>query len=109
MDISFEDKDKELYYDEHIEILIKNPNLPLFLLNEISHNPDLVQGIRETLRYDQLRERHLPGNMQRSCRDYGIKKDDTATAHDHHRFNAQSFPFAARDVIKMMMPAGRRQ
>ena len=44
-DISFKDKIRK-FFDEHIEILIKNPKLPIFLLNEISHNPDLVEGIR---------------------------------------------------------------
>jgi len=37
-DISFKEKIK-LFLDQHIDFLIKNPKLPMFLLNEMAVNP----------------------------------------------------------------------
>jgi len=100
-DISFKDKIRK-FFDEHIEILIKNPRLPIFLLNEISHNPDLVQGIRETLPYDQLRSVVFRKHAK-ELKGYGIKKDDMPQLM-MTVVSLSVFPFAARDVIKMMIP-----
>ena len=100
-DISFKDKIRK-FFDEHIEILIKNPKLPLFLLNEISHNPDLVNGIRETLPYDQLRSVVFQKHAK-ELKGYGIKKDDMPQLM-MTVVSLSVFPFAARDVIKMMIP-----
>ncbi|MCU0377852.1 MAG: TetR/AcrR family transcriptional regulator [Bacteroidales bacterium] len=100
MDISFEKKIK-LYYEEHINILIKNPNLPLFLLNEISHNPELVQGIRETLRYSEMRD-VIYKQHSRELRKYGIKKGELPQLMVTV-VSMAIFPFAARNVMKMMM------
>lgn len=100
-DISFKEKIRK-YFDQHIEILIKNPKLPIFLLNEISHNPDLMKGLRETLPYDQMRN-VVYHKHAKELKGYGIKKDDMP------QFmmtvvSLSVFPFAARDVIKMMIP-----
>ena len=100
MDISFEKKIK-LYYEEHINMLIKNPNLPLFLLNEISHNPDLVQGIRETLRYSEMRD-VIYRQHSKELRKFGIKKDELPQLMVTI-VSMAIFPFAARNVMKMMM------
>ena len=99
-DLSFEDKIR-VYYDEHINILIKNPRLPLFLLNEISHNPELAKGLRETLQYPQVRDiifkRHA-----KELREYGIKKSDLSQLMITI-VSLAIFPFAARDVMKMIL------
>ncbi len=100
MDISFEKKIK-LYYEEHINILIKNPNLPLFLLNEISHNPDLVQGIRETLRYSEMRD-VIYRQHSKELRKFGIKKGELPQLMVTI-VSMAIFPFAARNIMKMMM------
>jgi len=89
------------FFDQHIEILIKNPKLPIFLLNEISHNPDLVEGIHETLPYGQLRS-VISRNMQGAER-LRNKKDDMPQLM-MTVVSLSVFPFAARDVIKMMIP-----
>jgi AcrR family transcriptional regulator len=100
MDISFEDKIR-LYYDEHINILIKNPRLPLFLLNEISHNPELSKGLGETLKYPQIRDL-IYKKHARELREYGIKKSELSQLMITI-VSLAIFPFAARDVIKLVL------
>jgi hypothetical protein len=100
-DISFKEKLRK-FFDQHIEILIKNQKLPIFLLNELSHNPELVQGIRETLPYEQLRN-SLFQKHAKELKGYGIKKDDMPQLM-LTVVSLSVFPFAARDMITMMMP-----
>lgn len=100
MDMSFEDKIR-LYYDEHINILIKNPRLPLFLLNEISHNPELAKGLRETLQYPRISEMIFKKHAQ-ELREYGIKKSELPQLMITI-VSMAIFPFAARDVMKMVL------
>ena len=100
-DISFKDKIRK-FFDQHIEILIKNPKLPIFLLNEISHNPGLVDGIHGTLPLDQLRSTVFQMHAK-EMKGYGIKKDDMPQL-IMTIVSLSVFPFAARDVIRMMIP-----
>lgn len=100
MDISFEDKIR-LYYDEHINILIKNPRLPLFLMNEISHNPELAKGLRETLQYQKISEM-IYKRHAKELREYGIKKSELPQLMITI-VSMAIFPFAARDVMKMVL------
>jgi len=100
MDISFEEKIR-LYYDEHINILIKNPRLPLFLLNEISHNPELAKGLSETLKYPQVRDL-IYKKHARELREYGINKSELSQLMITI-VSLAIFPFAARDVIKLVL------
>jgi TetR/AcrR family transcriptional regulator len=100
-DISFKDKIRK-YFDQHIEILIKNPKLPIFLLNEISRNPDLVEGFYGTLPFDQLQSTVYHSHAK-ELKGYGIKKDDMPQL-IMTIVSLSVFPFAARDVIKMMIP-----
>jgi AcrR family transcriptional regulator len=100
-DISLKEKIRK-FFNEHIEILIKNPKLPLFLLNEISHNPDLMQGIRESLPFDQMRGAVFQKHAK-ELKGYGIKKDDMPQLM-MTVVSLSVFPFAARDVIRMMIP-----
>ncbi len=100
-DISFKEKLRK-FFDQHIEILIKNQKLPIFLLNELSHNPELVQGIRETLPYEQLRN-SLFQKHAKELKGYGIKKDDMPQLM-LTVVSFSVFPFAARDMITMMIP-----
>ena len=90
------------FLDEHIEFLIRNPRLPLFLLNEISHNPALAEGLKETLQYSHLRdliyERH-----SKELKGYGIKKNDMPQLMVTI-VGMSVFPVAARDMISIMMP-----
>lgn len=100
MEISFEEKIR-LYFNEHINIIAKTPRLPLFLLNEISHNPDLVRGITETLKYDQVSEIIFKMHSE-EMKEYGITENDLPQL-IITIVSLAIFPFAARDVIKIMM------
>jgi len=100
-DLSFKEKIK-LFLDQHIDFLIKNPKLPLFLLNEMSVNPSVVDGVRETLKYGELRdliyEKHA-----KELKGYGIKKSDMPQLMITI-VSMSIFPFAAREMIAVMIP-----
>ena len=100
MDISFKEKIR-VYFDKHIEILIKNPRLPLFLLNEISHNPDLVRGIQEIIHFDEIRD-IVYQKHAKELKGYGIKKDEMPQL-IMTIISMAVFPFAARDLLKTMI------
>ncbi len=100
MDISFKEKIRR-YYDEHIEILIKNPRMPLFILDEISHNPSLIHGMMESIRYDQLRET-LFKKHAKELKGYGIRKAEIPQLMVTI-VSLAVFPFAVHDMMKMMM------
>ncbi len=100
-DISLKEKIRK-FFNEHIEILIKNPKLPIFLLNEISHNPDLMQGIHGSLPFDQMRSAVFQKHSK-ELKGYGIKKDDMPQLM-MTVVSLSVFPFAARDVIRTMIP-----
>lgn len=98
---SFREKIRR-FLDEHIEFLIKNPNLPIFLLNEVSRNPALADGLKETVQYSQLRdliyEKHA-----KELKGYGIKKNDMPQLMITI-VSMSVFPCAARDMLTLMMP-----
>ena len=100
-DISFKEKIRR-FLDEHIEFMIKNPKLPIFLLNELSQNPALAEGIREMVNYQELRdlifERHA-----KELKGFGIKKTDMPQLMVTV-VSFSIFPFAARDMLTLMMP-----
>jgi TetR/AcrR family transcriptional regulator len=100
-EISFKEKIKR-FLDEHIEFMIKNPKLPIFLLNELSQNPALVEGIKEMVNYEKLRDliytRHA-----KELKGYGIKKNDMPQLMVTV-VSFSIFPFAARDMLTLMIP-----
>jgi hypothetical protein len=61
-----------------------------------------MEGIRETLPYDQLRSIVFQQHAK-ELKGYGIKKDDMPQLM-MTVVSLSVFPFAARDVIKMMIP-----
>ena len=100
-DLSFKEKIK-LFLDQHIDFLIKNPKLPLFLLNEMSVNPSVVDGIRETLKYGELRDM-IYEKHAKELKGYGIKKSDMPQLMITI-VSMSIFPFAAREMIAVMIP-----
>jgi TetR/AcrR family transcriptional regulator len=100
-EIPFKEK-LRLFLDEHIEFMLRNPKLPIFLLNELSQNPALAEGIKDMVNYQELREliytRHA-----KELKGYGIKKNDMPQLMVTV-VSFSIFPFAARDMIKIMMP-----
>jgi len=100
-EISFKEKLKR-FLDEHIEFMIKNPKLPIFLLNELSQNPALAEGLKEMINYGELRDM-IYTRHAKELKGYGIKKNDMPQLMVTV-VSFSIFPFAARDMIKIMMP-----
>ncbi len=100
-EISFKEKLKR-FLDEHIEFMIKNPKLPIFLLNELSKNPELTEGLKGMINYEQLRDM-IYTKHAKELKGYGIKKNDMPQLMVTV-VSFSIFPFAARDMIKIMMP-----
>lgn len=98
---SFREKIRR-FLDEHIEFMIRNPRLPLFLLNEISTNPALAEGLKETLRFSQIRDM-IYEKHAKELKGYGIKKSDMPQLMVTI-ISMSVFPCAARDMLKLMMP-----
>ena len=73
-DISFREKIK-LFLGQHIDFLMKNPKLPLFLLNEMSVNPSLNESVRQSLKYGELRDL-IYEKHSKELKGYGIRKSD---------------------------------
>ncbi len=100
-EIPFKEKIKR-FLDDHIEFLIKNPKLPIFLLNELSQNPSVSEGLKEIVNYDELREL-IYSKHAKELKGYGIKKSDMPQLMVTV-VSFSIFPFAARDMIRLMMP-----
>jgi TetR/AcrR family transcriptional regulator len=100
-DISFKEKIRK-FFNQHIDFLMKNPDLPIFLLNEISRNPSLAEGLKEMLPYEQLRDM-IYTRHAKELKGYGIKEADMPQLMITV-VSLSVFPFAARDMLKMLMP-----
>jgi len=100
-DISFKEKIRR-YLDEHIEFMIKNPKLPIFLLNELSRNDSLAESLKEMIIYQQVREM-IYTRHAKELKAYGIKKNDMPQLMVT-LVSFSIFPFAARDMLKIVIP-----
>jgi AcrR family transcriptional regulator len=100
-ELPFKEKLKR-FFDEHIEFLIKNPKIPIFLLNELSQNPALAEGLKEMVNYQELRDM-IYTRHAKELKSYGIKKNDMPQLMVTV-VSFSIFPFAARDMIEIMMP-----
>ncbi len=100
-EISFKEKIRR-FLDEHIEFMIKNPKLPIFLLNELSQNPALLQEIREMVNYQELRDM-IYTRHAKELKGYGIRKNDMPQLMVTV-VSFSIFPFAARDMLTVIMP-----
>jgi TetR/AcrR family transcriptional regulator len=100
-DISFKEKIRR-FYGQHIDFLMKNPDLPIFLMNEISRNPSLAEGLKDMLNYDQLREM-IYTRHAKELKGYGIKEADMPQLMITV-VSLSVFPFAARDMLSMIIP-----
>jgi AcrR family transcriptional regulator len=100
-DISFREKIK-LFLGQHIDFLMKNPKLPLFLLNEMSVNPSLNESVRQSLKYGELRDL-IYEKHSKELKGYGIKKSDMPQLMITI-VSMSIFPFAAREMIAVMIP-----
>ncbi|MCU0458395.1 MAG: TetR/AcrR family transcriptional regulator [Bacteroidales bacterium] len=100
-DLSFKEKIR-LFLDQHIDFLIKNPKLPMFLLNEMSVNPSITESIKETLHYGELRDM-IYEKHSKELKGYGIRKSDMPQLMITV-VSMSIFPFAAREMIAVMIP-----
>ena len=81
---------------------MKNPKLPLFLLNEMSVNPSLNESVRQSLKYGELRDL-IYEKHSKELKGYGIRKSDMPQLMITI-VSMSIFPFAAREMISVMMP-----
>lgn len=100
-DLTFKEKIKR-FLDEHIEFMIKNPKLPLFLLNEMSQNPEFSESISETVRLGDLKTM-LYEQHAKELKGYGIKKSDMSQLMITI-VSFSVFPIAAHGMIAVLMP-----
>jgi len=100
-DTSFKEKIRR-YLDEHIEFMIKNPKLPIFLLNELSRNSSLAESLKGMINYQQVREM-IYTRHAKELKAYGIKKNDMPQLMVT-LVSFSIFPFAARDMLKIVIP-----
>jgi AcrR family transcriptional regulator len=100
-DIPFKEKVRR-YLDEHIEFMIKNPKLPIFLLNELSRNSSLAGSIKGMINYQEVREL-IYSRHAKELKAYGIKKNDMPQLMVT-LVSFSIFPFAARDMLKIIIP-----
>lgn len=100
-DLSFKEKIRR-FLDEHIELLLKNPRLPLFIMNEVSRNPSLAESMKNAIDYNRIRNviytRHA-----KELKNYGIKEDDMSQLMVTV-VSFSVFPFAARNMLELMVP-----
>lgn len=89
----------EYFVDVYIDMLVKNPHFPLFIIHELSRNPDIIalfikeQGLHPELLIKQIEKEIKAGKIRR------IKPE-------HLIINMISlciFPIAAKPIIKMMI------
>jgi AcrR family transcriptional regulator len=100
-DLTFKEKIR-LFLDQHIDFLKRNPKLPMFLLNEMSVNPAIIEGVKETLHYAKLRDL-IYDKHAKEFKGYGIRKSDMPQLMITI-VSMSIFPFAARQMIAVMMP-----
>lgn len=53
-DLPFEEKIR-YFFREHISFLIKNPKLPLFILTEVNHNPELLEKFLSRINMENIK------------------------------------------------------
>jgi len=100
LDISFKEK-IERYYNEHISFLMKNPRLPLFLLNEISQNKELIKELKDIIKYDRLRTIIFRKHKD-ELTGYGISEDDMPQL-IISIVSLSIFPFVAQNMMMMII------
>ncbi len=100
-DLTFKEKIKK-FLDEHIEFMIKNPKLPLFLLNEMSQNPEFYESISDTVRLGDLKTK-IYEQHAKELKGYGIKKSDMSQLMVTI-VSFSVFPMAAHSMISVLMP-----
>ncbi len=100
-DISFIEK-VEKFLDEHTEFIIKNPRLPLFLLNEMAQDPGLAENLKEAFRFADLRKRVWDQHAE-ELRGYGLSKGDVSQLLVTI-VSFSVFPAAGRNMISLLLP-----
>ena len=90
-DMPLEEKIK-YFFGEHISFLHKNPKLPLFILGEISQNPELLEKFLSKINFNEIKGR-TDGTVP------GLSEEDLAQLLVT-LVSLTVFPIAARPVIE---------
>jgi TetR/AcrR family transcriptional regulator len=98
--LPLEDK-LRFFFKEHIAFLQKNPRLPLFLLNEISRNPDRLKRFISKIDMEKvftlLEARHM-----KDLQEYNITREDLPQLITTI-VSMSVFPFAAQGIVEAVL------
>jgi TetR/AcrR family transcriptional regulator len=98
--LTLEDKIR-FFMREHIEFMERNPRLPIFLLNEMTRNPDRIRKLAKNIEI-----RKLWAELERQHKDEFEKYHITEEAIPQLMTSIAAlsiFPFAARTLISVFM------
>ncbi|MFO7791076.1 MAG: TetR/AcrR family transcriptional regulator [Bacteroidales bacterium] len=87
------------FFQTHQEILLKNKLLPLFMLNEIQRNPDLLMDLYPVERIQSVRKKFY-SNVRNEQQMGIIRKDVNPTDLFLNILSLSIFPFAAKPLLK---------
>jgi len=91
------DQKIETFADKHIELLLENPDIPLFVLSELRENPDLL--LSKIGGMDRALQSHFIQQFNK-----GIKDGKIAPVHPLHfimnMLAMTAFPFIASPLLK---------
>lgn len=89
------------FMKNHIEFLERNPRLPIFLLNEMNRNPELIRKLAKNIEirklWDELERQHKADFEKYNITAEAIPQLMTSIA------ALSIFPFAARTLITVFM------
>ena len=99
-DMPFEEKVR-VYYREHISFFEKNPNLPIFILNEIAQRPERLKRLFARIDYSRVRDVIMKQNGKEMA-EYNIGPDDWSQLMITI-ISLTVFPYAAQEIIKVLL------
>ena len=91
----------QMFYKEHISLLLKNPGLPAFLINETNKNPALIKQIFQSDEFSQIisvnKKQYIQGVNSGKFQDYGPVNFFINIV------SMSLFPFTAHGIVKFIM------
>ena len=87
----------ETFAEQHIELLMQNPGIPIFMLNELRTNPGVL--VSKIGGLELIQQSHFVQQLQ-----FGIKQGKIAPVHPLHfimnMLSMTTFPFVASPLLK---------
>lgn len=93
----------ELFYQEHISFLQKNPKMPGFILNEINQNPERVANIVQAVGIQKIQNSFI-SQIKKEIDDEKIVEIDEMQL-VVNILALSVFPFAARGLLENILKA----